>query len=333
MTKKVFISYSHKDEAYRLDLEEHLTMLKRQNIISIWHDRKITAGDDWKHQIDSNIESADIIIFLVSSSFLSSDYCYDIEVKRAIERCQEGTAKIISVIVRACDWNECEFSKFQAVPKDGKPIAVWEDRDTAWLDVIQGLKKHINEFTPKSISETGTKDQNIRPSDSHLAWLDDTEIVLVHRKVDKVKLSDIYVLPDLECNKNIINSEIDIIESSRIFITPGYYLLAGEEQQGKTALLKHSIKEFLKKSYLPVYFDSRNINKHDIKKVLSHEISKQYENLDCDKFLSVKNRALLIDNFDEIGLNSKYQNIFLEQVNNIFDWVVITCHSSYSYIS
>jgi predicted nucleotide-binding protein len=68
MTKKVFISYSHKDDSHRSDLDEHLSMLKRNNTISVWHDRKISAGDDWKHQIDENLMSADIIIFLISSS-------------------------------------------------------------------------------------------------------------------------------------------------------------------------------------------------------------------------------------------------------------------------
>ena len=99
MTKKVFISYSHKDESHRKDLEEHLSMLKRQNIISVWHDRKITAGDDWKQRIDENLESAGIVIFLVSSSFLGSDYCYDVEVKRAIERHEEGSTRSLSVLM------------------------------------------------------------------------------------------------------------------------------------------------------------------------------------------------------------------------------------------
>lgn len=147
--KKLFISYSHRDEAHKEDLDEHLTMLKRQNIISLWHDRKIIPGDNWKDQIDDNLEKADIIIFLVSSSFLASDYCFDKEVKRAMQKKEEGSAEIISIILRPCDWKSCDFARFQAVPKDAKPITDWKDKDTAWLDAVNGIKTHIEAFKPK----------------------------------------------------------------------------------------------------------------------------------------------------------------------------------------
>jgi len=145
MSKRVFISYSHKDEAHREDLEEHLTMLKREGIIEVWHDRKITAGSEWKNAIDENLDSAQITIFLISPSFLASDYCHDIELKRALERHESGLTKIISIIVRACNWQSAGFSKFQALPKDAKPVTLWTDRDSAWLDAVLGLKNNILE--------------------------------------------------------------------------------------------------------------------------------------------------------------------------------------------
>lgn len=137
MGKKVFISYSHKDEAHKEDLEDHLSTLKRSGAISVWHDRMITPSDDWKNRIDENLNSADIILLLISPSFLASDYCYDVELRRAIEKHEHGSAKIIAIIVRACDWSSCEFSKFQAVPKDAKPISLWTDKDSAWLDATK----------------------------------------------------------------------------------------------------------------------------------------------------------------------------------------------------
>ena len=155
---KLFISYSHKDDSHREELEERLAMLKRNNIVSVWHDRKILAGEEWKDKIDDKLESADIILFLISPSFLASNYCFDVEVKKAMEKQAAGTAKIISIIVRTCDWHECEFSKFQAVPKDARPLDLWENKDSAWQDVIDGLKLHIKEFIPsgqgKKIAET-----------------------------------------------------------------------------------------------------------------------------------------------------------------------------------
>ncbi|MEQ1546982.1 toll/interleukin-1 receptor domain-containing protein [Methyloglobulus sp.] len=94
----MFYSYSHKDEVLRDELEKHLKLLQRQNVIDSWHDRKIDAGTEWKNTIDDNLETADIILLLISSDFLASDYCIDIEVKRAMEKHKEKSAVVIPVI-------------------------------------------------------------------------------------------------------------------------------------------------------------------------------------------------------------------------------------------
>ncbi|MBE3663052.1 toll-Interleukin receptor, partial [Vibrio navarrensis] len=282
MTKKVFISYSHKDELHREDFGEHLSMMQRNNIIDYWHDRKITPGDDWKNKIDENLESADIIIFLVSSSFLASDYCYDVEVKRAIERHREGSAKIISIIIRACDWEECEFSQFQAVPKDALPITMWNDKDTAWLDAVKGIKAHINEFYPVVVQ--ATEDSNDDPvlTNDTMEWLDDTEIVLTHRKVNRIKLSDIYVVPDIELESS--SDLVTIKSSSFILKKMSRFIVSGEEQQGKSSFLKYLYKEFLKLEYFPVYIDASKIKKSDADLIISKKLKQQYLNFDIELF-------------------------------------------------
>uniref|UniRef100_UPI0040477B6C NACHT domain-containing protein n=1 Tax=Shewanella baltica TaxID=62322 RepID=UPI0040477B6C len=335
--KKVFISYSHKDEVHKDDLDEHLTMLKRSNVISVWHDRKILPAEDWKDQIDTNLENADIIIFLVSSSFLASDYCYDKEVKRAMERQEQGSAQIISVIVRPCDWSNCDFSRFQAVPKDALPITSWSDKDTAWLDAISGIKKHISEFVPKKkleIVEVG--DIKIKPTTSILEWANDTEISLTHRKVSRIQLSSIYVVPDVEYEStNSRGKSVDIINiknSKTVLDNLSCYILAGEEQQGKTSLLKHFYIELLKKEYLPLYLDAKNISKSDVEINISKAINDQYTNLSYKDFCCKQNRVILLDNIDEIKLNTKYRNIFLETINESFPISILTCHSSFSYV-
>src|SRR5689334_13326312 len=86
----LFFSYSHKDEELRNELETHLTLLKRQGIISAWHDRRIIAGSDLDKAISSELESSQIILLLVSAHFLASDYCYEKEMTRALEKHEEG---------------------------------------------------------------------------------------------------------------------------------------------------------------------------------------------------------------------------------------------------
>ena len=132
---EVFYSYSHKDEAIREELEEALTLLRRQGHIAGWHDRQIVAGQEWADQISKHLESARIVLLLVSSSFLASDYCYSKEMGRALERHEKGEAVVIPVIVRPCDWNEAPFAKLQPLPKDGTAVTSWANKDEAWTDV------------------------------------------------------------------------------------------------------------------------------------------------------------------------------------------------------
>lgn len=145
----VFFSYSHKDEDLRNELEVHLSGLKRQGIISTWHDRRITAGSELGPAIDGNLNSADVILLLVSPDFINSDYCYEKEMERAMERHQSRAARVIPVILRPCDWHGLPFGKLLATPTDGRPVTKWPDRDEAFLNVEQAIKAALKELGQK----------------------------------------------------------------------------------------------------------------------------------------------------------------------------------------
>src|SRR3712207_1718248 len=114
---KLFISYSHKDERFREQLEEHLHALKRRGLIEDWHDRRIAPGQEWEGAINENLETSGIILLLVSSSFLASQYSYDKEMKRALEKHESGEARVIPVILRPVEWENESFSRLQALPR------------------------------------------------------------------------------------------------------------------------------------------------------------------------------------------------------------------------
>lgn len=139
----VFFSYSHKDESTRDELETHLVMLKRQGVINTWHDRRIVAGDEFDGEISENLESADIILLLVSPYFLASNYCYDVEMTRAMERHEEGLARVIPVIVDPCDWHSTPFGKLLAMPRDGKPISKFPNKHDAFLEVTKAIRAAV----------------------------------------------------------------------------------------------------------------------------------------------------------------------------------------------
>ena len=136
----LFLSYSHKDEVLRDQLETQLTMLKRQGVISVWHDRRLIAGDRVDEGISKQLEAADIILLLVSPDFLASEYCYSVEMTRALERHAASEARVIPVILRPCEWQHTPFGKLLATPKDGKPVTKWADPDEAFLDIAKAIR-------------------------------------------------------------------------------------------------------------------------------------------------------------------------------------------------
>lgn len=151
----VFFSYTHKDEALRDELEVHLAMLKREGAISAWHDRKILAGDELDGQIHARLDDAQVILLLISPDFLASAYCYDVEIKRAMELHEEGRTRVIPVILRPSDWQaSTPFAKLLAAPKDGKPITKWPDRDDAWLDVVKQLRAALPKIAVAKANQT-----------------------------------------------------------------------------------------------------------------------------------------------------------------------------------
>ena len=140
MPAKVFFSYSHADEALRDQLEKQLAILCRQGVIETWHDRCIGAGEEWARAIDAHVEQDEIILLLVSPDFLASDYCYDREMIHAVARHDAGSAIVIPVILRPCDWHATSFGKLQVVPQDGKPVTSFADRDQAMLEVTRAVR-------------------------------------------------------------------------------------------------------------------------------------------------------------------------------------------------
>jgi hypothetical protein len=150
----VFFSYSHADERLRDQLEKQLSMLKRQGVIEAWHDRRIGAGEDFAQAIDDHINTDDIILLLVSADFIASDYCYNIEMGRAMERHAAGDATVIPVILRACDWHAAPFGKLKAVPLDGKPVMQWTDIDEAFLQVAKAVREAAERRGQKASSAT-----------------------------------------------------------------------------------------------------------------------------------------------------------------------------------
>jgi hypothetical protein len=139
--ERLFISYSHKDDALRAELDKHLALLRREGAIELWSDHRILPGSEFDKEISEALEAAEIILLLISADFLASDYCFSIEMRRALERHNSGDAVVVPVILRACDWQYSPFKHLNALPSGGREIAKWASPDDAFLNVVQGLRK------------------------------------------------------------------------------------------------------------------------------------------------------------------------------------------------
>ncbi len=139
---EVFISYAHEDEEFRNELVTHLDFLKRQGLIH-WHDRKIDVGTS---EIDTHLNTAQIILLLISASFLESDLCYEVEMKRAMERHNAGEARVIPIILRPLDWMNTPIGILQALPLNARPLSTWQNRSEAFSNVARGIQEVIEEL-------------------------------------------------------------------------------------------------------------------------------------------------------------------------------------------
>jgi TIR domain len=143
MTEKavrVFISYSHKDEELRDKLDAHLSNLHWDGVISSWYDRQLIAGMEWNDTIKTELESADIILLLISPDFIASRYCREVEIPMALQRHDAKQASVVPIVLRPFDWMSAPFAKLQTFPKDAKPVTIWANQDEAFVSVAQGIR-------------------------------------------------------------------------------------------------------------------------------------------------------------------------------------------------
>jgi hypothetical protein len=160
----LFYSYAHEDEKLRDVLAKHLTLLTQQGVIKEWHDRQIAPGDAWEDAIDEHLETADIILLLISVDFIASPYCWGKEMARALARHNSGEARVIPIILRPVDWTGAPFASLQALPKDGKPVVLWPNKEVAWVDVARGVRKAVEELSAGQPAARPATSQAIIPA-------------------------------------------------------------------------------------------------------------------------------------------------------------------------
>lgn len=333
LVKKVFVSYSGTDEALKEELMQHLSALRHQGLIKTWNHKDILAGQNKFETIDANLVNSDIILLLISNSFISSDYLYTEELRTAINMHSSQKAIVIPIKLKPCFTEGMIFDPLQSFPTD-KAITSYPDRDEAMAEVASQIARLIKEM-PKQplVTEFDASAHSFHDllHSNFVKWLNDTEVVLKNRHVENVHLDDIFIFPDI---KNLNQDDNSYKESSldTLIDQKGYFLVFGEEQSGKTAIVKSLYKDALKKSYFPVYIDADKLSEPDLSYLVAKCIQDQYLEKNLFSKISPEKIVLIIDNICKKSLNSRNTDLFLEQITISYETCIIFASDSYQYV-
>jgi GTPase SAR1 family protein len=352
----LFYSYAHEDQALRDQLEKHLRQLQRQGLISEWHDRKILPGGMWADEIDAHLERASIILLLVSPDFLSSDYCYDIEMRRALERHESGEARVVPIILRPCDWQHSPLQDLQCLPRDGKPVTQWPDQDEVFNTITQGLRRVIEQRqararSPVPLSPLHRQNRIRMLRQVRATWIDGLLTQSLHHAATielhlqdrpdvlanpwRLQVQELDQSPQALPNGTTIVQVYDRVE--------GELLILGEPGAGKTTLLLQLTATLLERAQrderqpMPIVFhlSSWAEKRQPLRAWLVEELSTKYQVprkigqgwVDADQVLP------LLDGLDEVAKDARVACV--QQINDYYQSrlergsspIVICCRS------
>lgn len=293
---KLFISYSHKDEGL---IESFITALSplvgpERLLSDIWYDRDIKAGDEFWDRINSHLADRDVICLFLSSDYLASKSCVE-EMNKALLRHDKEHVLVIPIVLRPCGWLDLnsKLPMLLAAPKDGKAVSSFDDKDEAWMDVYQQVKAAI--ISHKKLKE-------LQFSDNHESFLNDATVFSkAHSNKNTLLLTDIFVYPDV----NKIEKDNDLIRLSSKKVIDDFeegsrFVLVGEDQSGKTSLLKMYIKQLRENSYVPIYVkDPAELLQGNFEYRLSKLFNEQYN---TDLNFNEINKSLVIPIIDDFHL-------------------------------
>ncbi len=313
MKIKLFYSYSHKDQEFRTDLETSLAALRDNQLIDDWHDKKIIAGEDWNQEIENNLKNSHIILLLFSPDFIASEACKK-EVESALKLKKEKDAVFIPIILRDCAWKDVKnIGNIQVLPADATAVSKWEDKDSAWNSVYQGIKQQI---------------EKIR--DGFAPVLKDSfKNKLLKNPVTDCTLDKLFVYPDISINnKSKQKLELNETSSKKLInikdFDNDYILIEGDEQSGKTSLCNMLYLEYVSTDFYPVLLNGKRITgKANIKDIINEEYKDQYDASKEYWSIDKEKRILIIDDINNSSANNTNYSNFLKSIEKEFGYAIV----------
>lgn len=312
----LFYSYSHKDAQYRNNMETALSLLKRDKLLRDWSDRNILPGQSISKEIKEEMDKADILVFLFSQDFIASDACIE-EWKYAKQLSAEGKPIFrIPIILRDCSWEDLLTNDdIKVLPKDEEPVANFGNKDTAWMQVYDGIKTVINRLR-----------ETFLPNLEIVKEMEDTDFVAR----DRVKLQDIFVFPTLSSYPPQTKSRKlrkEAITNQAELLAKKYILIHGKEMSGKTALGQHLFLSLTNNQSTPVlYVDLKEVSRKPNEKIFRDIYYHQFSG-DYSVWKQQEGKILILDNLSQdpnaieliILAKDFFDKIIVTVSTNIFD--------------
>ena len=154
---KAFITYSHKDLQRNTELQTRLAVMEDEGKIKLWDDNKILPSDEWEKDISDNLAESDILLYLVSATSLASKNC-----NKELVEVLSPNIRVIPIILEACDWENHQLSRFEALPRKGKPINEWRPQSKGWQNVVTGIRKVVDKMQSQVDSPPSTPEDELR---------------------------------------------------------------------------------------------------------------------------------------------------------------------------
>jgi len=292
---KLFISYSHEDNLpdnpYIEQFKKHIAPLKSNGLIEVWYDNIIIPSEDYQNKIDNNLKDADIICLFISANFLDSSPCID-EKKKALELIKKEGVAVIPIILSPCGWkDDKDISKPLVLPTDGNPVSIFHNRDEAWQDVCNGLKKII---------EKEIKIRQLEIKEEFKKFLHGSEMLAnANSQKERVFLDDIFIHFELDKYDNLGEQREKISSKELLYNISDYpkIVIAGDDLSGKTTLCKRIFIELRVRNFIPVYVSDKKTHvPGKIKNNISDSLHEQYKDIDINE---IDNERIIpiIDNF------------------------------------
>lgn len=319
-----FISYSHKDEWLKDEFIEAMSALSRSGKTVLWDDRRILAGKYLETEISKAIHSADVMFLLVSSSFIASDYCMEIEFKKALELNSKGQLYIVPIIVRECDYNITPLEKLNIIPADATPVnpdgAIQTEhtkRDSGWAKVISEIKRVFDELDKKK--------QPIKIKQEHIIKRKN-DLNFDHNRVGLSDLATLYQEPELSLS--IDGGEIAMENTADIFdfiLSGDPVIIGGDDKSGKSTLLYRIQEQLGARSIPSVILKGDEINNNDLTKLIKKYFDFQ---IDTEIDFSKKEIVILIDDLDECKLSAGRLSKAIGGIIDSYKGLCVTSFSS-----